>query len=125
MLFATPSRADDDWFGSDKALHFGVSVVIAGGGYAASALVFEDRLARVACGAGLGVAAGAGKEFLDLAGYGTPSWKDFTWDLIGNAVGVLAALSIDLLLSKRTVLHTASPPVESAGVPASGLRFRF
>jgi putative lipoprotein len=88
--------APDPWFGPDKAAHFTLSAFIAAGGYGATGL-FDDRLAtRVAFGAGLGVVVGAGKELWDLAGHGDPSWKDFTWDVIGSAVGVGIALTIDL-----------------------------
>lgn len=86
----------DPWFGPDKALHFTVSSLIAGGGYGGMA-IFTDRIAtRIAFGAGLGIAIGAGKELWDLSGHGDPSWKDFTWDLIGTAVGVGIAVTIDL-----------------------------
>ncbi|MBK9036540.1 MAG: hypothetical protein IPL61_35710 [Myxococcales bacterium] len=33
-----PARADDDWLGPDKALHFGASAGLAAGGYGASAI---------------------------------------------------------------------------------------
>jgi putative lipoprotein len=86
----------DPWFGPDKALHLTVSTLVAGAGYGMTSL-FTDRIAaRMAFGAGLGVAVGAGKELLDLTGFGDPSWKDFTWDVIGTAVGIGIAVTIDL-----------------------------
>lgn len=100
LLAPAPARAappdPDPWFGPDKALHFTLSSVIAGGGYGMTAL-FDDHLAtRIAFGAGLGIAVGAGKELWDLAGHGNPSWKDFTWDVIGTCVGVGIAVTIDI-----------------------------
>ena len=88
----------DPWFGPDKALHFTLSSVIAAGGYGMTSL-FTDRLAtRIAFGAGLGVTVGAAKELWDLSGHGDPSWKDFTWDVLGTVVGVGIAVTFDLAM---------------------------
>ena len=100
LLSSTPARAPppdpDPWFGPDKALHFTLSTMIAGGGYGLSTL-FTDRIAaRLAFGAGLGITVGAGKELLDLTGLGDPSWRDFAWDVFGTAVGVGIAVTIDV-----------------------------
>ncbi|MEP7122712.1 MAG: hypothetical protein ABJE95_17440 [Byssovorax sp.] len=95
---APPAPALDPWFGPDKALHFTLSSVIAAGGYGMTSL-FSDRLAtRIAFGAGLGVTVGAAKELWDLSGHGDPSWKDFTWDVLGTAVGVGIAITFDLAM---------------------------
>ena len=88
--------AADPWFGPDKALHFALSGAIAGAGYGTTAVFSESIPTRIAFGAGLAVTAGAGKELLDLAGYGDPSWKDFAWDLAGTAVGVGIAFTFDV-----------------------------
>lgn len=88
--------AADPWFGPDKALHFALSGAIAGAGYGTTAIFSESIPTRIAFGAGLAVTAGAGKELLDLAGYGDPSWKDFAWDLAGTAVGVGIAVTFDV-----------------------------
>jgi putative lipoprotein len=88
----------DPWWGKDKALHFGVSAGIAGAGYGLSALGTQDLRIRIAFGAGAGILAGAGKELLDLAGLGDPSWRDFAWDVVGTVVGVGISVSIDLLV---------------------------
>lgn len=84
----------DPWWGTDKAMHFAATAVIASGGYVVGAVAFDDYLGAAALGSGLALGAGIGKELLDLAGIGDPSWKDLTWDLIGTAVGVGVALSI-------------------------------
>jgi len=103
------ARADNDpWFGQDKALHFTLSAMIGGGGYAAAVPFTDDRRWRLAAGAGLAIAAGAGKEISDLYDGGDASWRDFTWDLIGTATGVGIAWLIDRLVSKpRAHAHAA------------------
>jgi putative lipoprotein len=103
LLPARSARADavggDDWLGRDKALHFSASAVIAGAGYGGASLLTDDRRWRLAAGGGLAIAAGAGKEIADSYGLGDPSWKDFSWDLIGTATGLGIAYLIDRLLA--------------------------
>jgi putative lipoprotein len=101
MAAARPARgADPDpWWGSDKALHFSLSAGIAAGGYAVAAQVTDDRRWRLVGGAGVAIAAGAGKEILDRYDGGDSSWRDFTWDLIGTATGVGIAWLIDRLVT--------------------------
>jgi len=99
LVAASPSRAEDEWFGPDKALHFGVSVGLAGGGYGVSALFLAPRTERAAVGAAFSLSLGAAKEFHDLAGHGDPSWRDFTWDVAGSAVGVGLGLLLDVLIA--------------------------
>lgn len=88
----------DPWWGPDKALHFGLSAAISGAAYGFTAAFDERRPVRLAVGAGVGLLAGATKELLDLAGLGHPSWKDFTWDVIGTACGVLVAFLLDVFV---------------------------
>lgn len=97
--FSAPAVAadPDPWFSSDKALHFGACAGIAGLSYGTAALVWEDVGLRLGVGASVAVTAGIAKELLDLAGMGTPSWKDFAWDLLGAAVGLALAFGIDRL----------------------------
>ncbi len=92
---AARAQSADDWLGPDKALHFGASALFAGGGYALGALAFDGAPGRLALGAGVGLAAGVGKELLDLAGYGDPSWRDLAWDALGTGFGVLVAWLVD------------------------------
>jgi putative lipoprotein len=117
VVTTNTARADDQWFGSDKALHFGISVALAGGGYAASSLVFDRAWQRAASGAAFSLTLGASKELYDLAGHGDASWKDFTWDVVGTAVGTGIALLVDAALSHGS---RAEPSVS-----ASGLAIRF
>jgi putative lipoprotein len=104
MLSSPSARAadPDPWFGPDKGLHFGVSVGLAAGGYGVSAIVLNERWQRAVAGAGFSLTLGAGKELYDLTGHGDASWKDFTWDVVGTAVGVGIALLIDTAVSSST-----------------------
>ena len=111
------AHADPDpWFGTDKALHFGVSAALAAGGYAASSPWLESRTERAVAGGAFSLTLGASKELWDLAGHGDPSWRDFTWDVVGTAVGVALAVGIDAL---------ASPKRDGAQSTAQGLVFHF
>jgi putative lipoprotein len=107
----------DPWFGRDKALHFGVSVLLAAGGYAGSSIWLDTRAERAIAGASFSLTLGAGKELWDLSGHGDPSWRDFTWDAIGTGVGVALALAGDALLSGKQSSRT--------GMSAQGLVLRF
>ncbi len=123
-LLALPSAAraadPDPWLGKDKALHFGVSSLIAAGGYTIGAFVFDARGHALIAGAALAAAAGIGKETLDLAGYGDPSWKDLTWDGIGMVAGVVVAWGVDLVVRGVSDAHplVVAPRVtpQSAGL---------
>lgn len=95
---ARSASAQDDWFGPDKTLHFAVCTGVSGGTYALSALVLEDRTWRFVTGAGAAIALGAAKEAADATGSGTPSWRDFTWDVAGALTGSLTAYLIDRFL---------------------------
>jgi putative lipoprotein len=97
-LAVTPQAraADPDpWFARDKALHFGATSTLAGGGYAGTALGSPRESVRAAVGAGLGLGAGVAKEIYDRYAGGDPSWRDLTWDVAGTATGVLVAWLLD------------------------------
>lgn len=110
VLFALPARgADPDpWLGADKALHFSATFALSAGGYAAAALVTDDRAWRLASGAALGMGAGIAKELRDLAGTGNASWRDLAWDGIGTATGLLTAHLFELAWEHLT--GTPPPP---------------
>ena len=97
LLASAPAHAEDRWLGRDKGLHAAASAVIAAAGYAASAPWVERPAGRAGSGAALSRGAGAGQELLWDAALerGDPSWKDFTWDVVGAAVGVGLALLVD------------------------------
>jgi putative lipoprotein len=119
----TPARAadPDPWLAKDKALHFGVSATIAGASYAVGAAFFEARGHALLAASGFTLAVGAGKELLDLAGYGDPSWKDFAADVAGTIVGLAIAWSVDLLVRGVDDQHplVLAPHTPSARTPAS------
>jgi len=98
LLVSTSARAEPDpWFGSDKALHFGLSAGIAAGAYATSAVFLQTPRERLIYGASVAVLAGVGKELWDASGSGTPSFKDLTWDALGAIVGLAVTWAIDRL----------------------------
>lgn len=130
VLLSLPQRATadpDPWFAKDKMLHFGVSAALAAGGYAVGTAVWDDRAPAVLTGAGVALAAGVGKELLDLAGYGHPSWRDLAWDVVGTGAGLLLAWGIDSLVRPSP----SSPPVPSSATsslavtPGRGVSFRL
>jgi len=118
-LAAQPAAASDPdpWFGPDKAIHFGVSLGLAAGAYAATSPWLESRGERALAGGAFSLTLGAGKELWDLAGHGDPSWRDFTWDVLGTAVGVALAVGVDALVS-----GSKDAPAEHL---AQGLVFHF
>ncbi len=88
----------DPWIAKDKALHFSFSAIIAGGSYAMGTAIFDARGHALIAAGGLTLAIGAGKELIDLAGYGDPSWRDFAADVAGTIVGLALGWSIDLIV---------------------------
>jgi putative lipoprotein len=100
---ATPDP--DPWFGRDKALHFGASVVLAGSGYAIGAPLFDSRGHALILGGSIALGLGITKEVLDATGLGDPSWKDLTWDAIGTVAGLAFAWGIDLLVQGVSAEH--------------------
>ena len=46
---------------------------------------------------------------------GTPSWRDFTWDVIGTATGLLVSFLVDLAV--RAVTGEPRPPERPAEAP--------
>jgi putative lipoprotein len=108
-----PAYADppvDPFFGADKAKHFTISAALAASGYGLSAIVFDGRKNRAVLGATLAIGAGYSKEVLDAVGFGTPSWKDFVWDVIGTGVGVGLAIAVDAAFSPASASSTRMAP---------------
>ena len=106
FFLASPSQADE-WTGTDKTIHFGVSAAFSATGYAVSAPLFDNRWAPLLIGTGVSIGLGATKELYDLSGRGDPSWKDFTWDVLGAVTGALLAWSIDCLVRGVSNRHPA------------------
>jgi putative lipoprotein len=92
------ARASDDWWGRDKALHFGVSIALSGAGYAASSLLFDEPWQRAMAGSAFSLGLGAAKEGYDAVSGGDPSWRDLAWDSAGTFVGAGISLTLDVTL---------------------------
>ncbi len=58
----------------------------------------RTRWSALAIGAGVAIGVGAAKEGWDALGHGDPSWRDFAWDVIGTASGLVIAWGVDLLV---------------------------
>lgn len=112
---ASASEADP-WFGTDKALHFGASAVLAGSGYALGTGLYQERWKSFALGGSVALAAGAAKEGLDAMGMGTPSWRDFTWDVAGTLVGLGVAYAIDAMIRTTPASQSTVVPARRTGV---------
>lgn len=100
-LLRPAGAAEDSWTGTDKALHFGISTALAAGSYGLGVALWpepDERWKAALLSTGVTLGAGGAKELADLAGLGNPSWKDFTWDVIGLAVGLGLAFTFDLAL---------------------------
>lgn len=96
LLLSPSAKADaDPWFGADKAKHFAVSGSLSLAGYSAAWAFDQPATTRWLSGATLSLGAGAAKELWDLSGHGDASWRDFAWDVIGAATGLLIASAID------------------------------
>lgn len=121
---ALPAAAEppdpDPWIARDKALHFDASAGLAAASYAVTAgWLVDARWKALAIGGGVTLAAGAGKELLDLAGFGDPSWKDFACDAMGTAVGLAIAWGVDLLVGGVSSAHPALGAPSRAPAPSS------
>ena len=110
-ITATTARAQgaDDWWARDKALHFGASATLAVAGYGTASLFTCSRPARLITGGGLAIGLGTAKELADRYTGGDPSMKDFTWDVIGTATGLLVAWTVDRLLDRAEFRQGALP----------------
>ncbi|HJK91203.1 MAG TPA: hypothetical protein RMH85_15955 [Polyangiaceae bacterium LLY-WYZ-15_(1-7)] len=90
LLAPGAARADDPWWGRDKALHLSLSAAITLGAYGVVALVDEREPLRFGVAAAIGAGAGLGKELVDaLREDGDPSGRDLFWDAVGVASGLL------------------------------------
>ncbi len=111
----------DDWFGQDKALHYGVSVGLAGAGYAGGALLFDTPEARWLSGAGVALGAGVAKELYDAGRGSFFSFKDLTWDVLGTASGLALSWAVDRLLFQRDgSVRTGEEPARASAFQGGG-----
>jgi len=96
---ASPRTQPDPWWGRDKALHLGVSATLSAGFYGIGAAFLDAPEERALFGGGVALGLGGLKELYDFAsGDGDPSWRDFTWNVVGVAAGLVLSITIDLLV---------------------------
>jgi putative lipoprotein len=87
-LSSAPHPPADHWVAQDKLRHFVSSFVLTSLSASAARAAGADPRSSAVIGAGVGVAAGAGKELRDLfAANADPSLKDLAWDLAGDGAG--------------------------------------
>jgi putative lipoprotein len=82
----------DRWFARDKYEHFAISMLYSSGSTFIAHRHFEMSKSKApVVGFGFTVALGAAKELGDYTSHkGTPSGKDFLWDIAGALAGALA-----------------------------------
>ena len=78
----------DPWLGEDKLRHFGLSFAAGSFSYGAGRVLL-DADAALWISAAAAVAAGVGKEWLDVRRGRPWSWKDLAWDAAGAAAALL------------------------------------
>jgi uncharacterized protein YfiM (DUF2279 family) len=89
LAFATPAWAGPRVFGEDRLKHFFASFFVAsvGASVARAAGLEADDAARV--GAGVGVATGLAKEWVDLRRGRGADPLDLAWGALGASAGAL------------------------------------
>jgi putative lipoprotein len=91
MAGCSPLEPRDEWTGKDKLYHATVSAAIAFAATRAAHNHGHDDCDAARIGFSVALAAGAAKELSDRYVKGTYwSWKDFTYDIVGSALGSLA-----------------------------------
>jgi putative lipoprotein len=98
----------DDWFGRDKALHFGASAIISSTAYGVTTAFDDRRSVAFIVGGSVALTAGLAKEGYDALGYGTPSWKDLAWDVAGTLVGLGIAYGVDAIFRREPTRTTST-----------------
>ena len=90
------------WWDASSASHLmvGLGVAIVGSNLSRS---YVPRVGPLYGGLLAGAAAGVTKEGLDLLGFGTASWMDLFWTILGTAIGTgLDSLAHALLMPLST-----------------------
>lgn len=129
LLLATPGagRAEDDFWGEDKAKHASVSAVLAGAGYAAATPWPTTQRERFAVAMSASLTVGVAKEIYDGVSHtGVASVADLAWDGIGALSAALLALFIDWLLTSEPPRRSAprEPPGWRAPAPDKAVKSR-
>lgn len=103
LSLAAEARADDPWWGEDKALHLVVSAAIGAGVHTTLWLAAgDDPLpVRLSLSAGLSLLPGLFKEIYDGCQPGNAfSGKDMLYNAAGVLAGVGLALGVELLVTR-------------------------
>ncbi len=108
-LALSGSARADEWTGPDKTVHFAVSASIAAGLGVTVHHFTGSTGDAVSSGLVGALLAGVAKELLDLAGLGTPSWKDLAWDALGAATGAIFTLLWSKWVAPRIAGAHGSP----------------
>jgi VanZ family protein len=87
---AAGAQSTDAAFGTDKALHFGLSAPFGMLG-ASFAGADASTATRLAYGTLIGSLPGLAKELYDMQGRGDPSARDMAFNVLGAALGALVA----------------------------------
>jgi putative lipoprotein len=81
--------AGDSWFGVDKVKHFFMGAFVQSVSYSAVRLAGARHNESLWLATGISTGVGLGKELWDRHTGGTPSAKDFTWDMVGAGASTL------------------------------------
>lgn len=95
---ALPSkaRAQDDWLGADKIMHFVANIAITTVSYTVAVNAWEmEQDEALAFGVGISSAVSLAKEIYDLHTDGLFSGKDLVWDALGMGTAVLLVKALD------------------------------
>lgn len=88
-------RDSDSWLAQDKANHFLVSTMLAGGGFLSLKVTRNDEEVSFVSTIGITLGIGIMKEVYDYYHPGhRSSWKDLTADALGALLGALAVRNL-------------------------------
>lgn len=119
LLFLSTTALGDEFFGEDKALHFGATFIVSGAGYGLASISLKEPWQRGLAGFGAGMLIGSLKELADHLNDGVASWQDMAWNGIGSLAGAGLGMGIDLLvrrLAGNQLPVKTSTYVDHAGV---------
>ena len=106
--WATPAAAkEEDLFTLDlhAKVHFTSDAAIASATYVVASAHLPARGYALLVAGGTAMAAGFGKELLDLHTEGRFGWREIAWDAFGTAAGLGLAWGLDLLIRGKDAQH--------------------
>ena len=102
LIISSRTQAQDDFFGADKGLHFGLSAAAAFTSYVVLDGLELNTGVHYSLSILLPLALGVGKELLDIANGGRASGADLAWDLMGVITGFAIGYVLRTWLFPRT-----------------------